>query len=380
MTNATSFDAIRSVERSVRVRAPGRVNLIGEHTDWGEGFCLPIAVEAALTLEGEARDDGEVRLSSEAFGGEACIAPAADAQTFEPAWARPAVAVLQGLRDVGLPTAGFEAVLGGDLPAGAGLGSSGAFLAVVALGALCAVRGAGGVVPPFLEDRSTLATLCREAEQRGRGVRCGILDPFAALHAVEGNALLLDCRTLQARPVAIDSAKLQLVVADSGVRRELQHVEYNRRREQGEEALQRLREAGVEAATLRDVSRADFEARAGALPAVPARRARHIVSENARTQAAARALEAGDFERFGSLLNQSHESLRLDYEVSCPELDALVDVARKTAGVYGSRMTGAGFGGCTVSAVRPAAAQTLLAAFEQAGHDASLVVPSGPAG
>ena len=210
------------MERSIRVRAPGRVNLIGEHTDWGEGFCLPIALAAGLTLDGDVLDEAEVRLSSEAFPGEARIEPAADARAFEPAWARPAVAVLQSLRDVGLPAAGFEAVVGGDLPPAAGLGSSGAFLAAVALGALEAVRKTGAGVPPFLEDRGPLATLCREAEQRGRGVRCGILDPFAALHAVEGHALLLDCRTLQARPVAIDSASLQLVVADSGVRRELQ--------------------------------------------------------------------------------------------------------------------------------------------------------------
>jgi galactokinase len=210
------------------------------------------------------------------------------------------------------------------------------------------------------------------------------MDPFVALHAREGTALLLDCRSLEHRPVPIDSSRLDLVAADSGVRHALAAGEYNRRRSECEEAVASLRASGLEIGSLRDVREGDLQGRS--LAPTLLRRARHVTSENRRTEEAARALEDGDYEKLGALLDASHESLREEYEVSCPELDALVEIARAVPGVYGSRMTGGGFGGSTVSALRPEAVPRLLAAISseypaRTGREARArrIRPSGPA-
>jgi galactokinase len=229
--------------------------------------------------------------------------------------------------------------------------------------AACALAADEGPVPSLAQDRRALAGICRDAEALGAGVRCGIMDPFASLHGRDGAAILLDCRSLATRAVSLPTARLAFVVADSGVRHTLGTTEYGRRRDDCEEAARRL---GVR--TLRDVSSSTVEQTAPALGPDLFRRARHVVTENERVLRAASALETGDLDTFGYLLDASHASLRDDFEVSCRELDVLVEIARKVPGVYGSRMVGGGFGGSTVTALRPDAVTALVDAFRDEGR------------
>ncbi len=320
----------------VRVRAPGRINLIGEHTDYEEGYVLPAATDAGLTLRSAPRPDGRVLLGSEAFPGTAEFLVGSPLPRGGAAWAAPAAALLSLMRKTGLPVSGFEGRVGGDLPPGAGLSSSAAFLVAVGLSAWCAA----GAAPPGEAEREALALLCRDAEERARGVRCGIMDPFASLLGRADEAFLLDCRTRRREAVALDGARLSLLVADSGVRHDLAAGGYNTRRAECSEAARRL---GV--AALRDATPEQVEAARSRLGETLRRRARHVVTENARTLAAVGALRRGDLPGFGRLLAESHASLRDDFEVSIPETDCLAESAAVHPGVYGARLMGGGFGG-----------------------------------
>ena len=342
--------------------APGRVNLIGEHVDYCGGAVLPLALPLGVTVRAVPRDDELVTVRSAGFDGVATVEPAARPGDVTPSWARYAAGVMDVLRDERLPLVGFDAVVTSDLPAGAGLASSAAFDVAFARSAL-AVSGCADAIPAG----AALADVCRRAEERAAGVRCGIMDPYVALHGETGRALLLDCGTLEHRGVALGD--VAIVVADSGVRHALAASAYNTRRAECASAFRALIGTGCRApflgaATEEDVHRA-------ALREPLASRARHVATESARTRAAAAALERGDVEAFGALLDASHDSLRDDFEVSCDELDELVAAARAVPGVLGSRMTGGGFGGCTVTAVRPDAVDAALAA---------LLPLAGPAG
>ncbi|MCU0726053.1 MAG: galactokinase [Planctomycetes bacterium] len=332
--------------RDFVVRAPGRVNLIGEHVDYAGGLVLPAAIDLGLELRGRARPDGHVRLLSRAFPGGADIPPGAEPAEVRPRWAAGAAAVLGLLRRRGEPAGGFDGVVAGDLPAGAGLSSSAAFLVSVAL----AARAAGGAAPPDDAGRMRLALLCRDAEELARGVRCGIMDPVASLLGREGAALLIDCRSGVVRPIPVAGSTVSFLVADTGVRRDLSSGDYNRRRTECEEVEKRLGGRG-----LRDCGNRDLEVCREVLGPVLFRRARHVVTEIARTERAAAALGDGDVTTFGRLLVESHESLRLDFDVSTAELDALVAIAVASPGVLGARLTGAGFGGGVLVAARPGA-------------------------
>ncbi|MHC4473316.1 MAG: galactokinase, partial [Planctomycetota bacterium] len=360
------------------IRVPGRVNLIGEHTDYNEGLVLPMAVDLSLTMRARPAVGEDVRLRSLAFSEEAVIPSGIDPADVSPPWARYAAAVLLALGDAGLPPVGFEAEIGGDLPVGAGLSSSAALSVGVALAAIETARRAGREVPPALTDRYRLAVLASEAEATAAGVRCGIMDPFVALHAVPGAALLLDCRSIEHRPVAIDSRRLAFVVADTTIARSLENAAYGRRREECERAA-----AALGVSSLRGV---DPSTSGVSLPEELARRVRHVGTENQRVLEALDLLEEGDLESFGEVLDASHESLRVDYEVSCPELDRLVEIARTVRGVYGSRMTGAGFGGSTVTAVAPEGVERLIGTITREYPMASgrlaklrIVTPAGAA-
>ncbi len=307
---------------TVTARAPGRVNLIGDHTDYLDGLVLPIALDRGTTVRGEPGGDTVVLRSEDEP--EAAVVPLAveDPSAVEPAWARYVAGVVAEVR----PAVGFEGTVTTTLPIGAGLSSSAALEVAVALALGCDA-------PPV-----ELARACQRAEQLASGVPSGIMDQLASAAGVAGHALLIDCRTLQVRPIAVPDGA-EVVVVDSGERRTLAGSAYAERRAQAELAAEVI-------GPLRDASVADVER----LPdPVLAARARHVITENARVWACAEALDGGWAAEAGVHLTASHASLRDDYEVSTPGLDALVERLVATPGVHGARLTGAGFGGCVVA-------------------------------
>jgi galactokinase len=342
------------------VRAPGRVNLIGEHTDYNDGFVLPAAIDLEMRIAYVPTEDRRIVLRSEAD--EHPVELDLDA-IGEPrgGWRDYVAGTAVELAAAGLATHGFRGVLASTVPVGAGLSSSAA-LELVSAWAL-----SGASAPAA--DPMTLARLAQRAENRYVGVRCGLMDQFASANGAAGGAALLDCRSLEHRVVPLPG-DVVLVVAHTGVPRSLGSSAYNERRAQCEAAAAAFarHEAGVR--SLRDVTRAMLDRWAATLDPVVERRARHIVEENLRVLETEAALASGDLAAVGRLFAASHASLRDLYEVSSPELDALVEVAVATPGVVASRMTGAGFGGCTVSLVRPDAVEALrdAVATEYAGR------------
>ncbi len=321
-------------------RAPGRVNLIGDHTDYNDGFVLPMAIELACVVEVRTTGNGVVRLRSEDPAGDAELAADGSEEpgSVRPAWARYAAGVLRALAERGRPPVGIDAVVSSTIPPGSGLSSSAAFEVAVAL----ALSEAAGFTLAPVE----LALACQEAEQIATGVPCGIMDQLSSIAGRRGHALLIDCRALSVEPVRLPE-ELAVIVIHSGFSRELADSAYAERRRSCEAVAARLGLAALRDATIDQV--ADEP------------RARHVVSENARVLEAARALEAGDVETLGRLLSSSHASLRDDYEVSTRELDALV-AALESSGALGARLTGAGFGGCVVAVSRRADAAQIAAA------------------
>ncbi|HDN79603.1 MAG TPA: galactokinase [Chloroflexi bacterium] len=326
----------------VVVQAPGRVNLIGEHTDYNNGFVLPVAVNRYIWVAASRNSERKVTLYAINFREEVTF-PLDDIQfDGEKPWSNYQRGVAYVLQQEGFRLPGIKAVIGGDVPIGAGLSSSAAVEVAMAL----AFQLLGG----FEIERPRLALLCQRAENEFVGMRCGIMDQFTSLLARENCALFLDCATLEYRYVPLPE-DVSIVVADTGIKRELAASEYNLRRQQCEDAVQLLHKRWPSVNSLRDVDPASMPGWEELLPEPLRRRARHVVNENNRVLQAVKALERGDAEEFGRLMNQSHISLRDDYEVSCPELDLLVETAWQTEGVYGSRLTGAGFGGCTITLV-----------------------------
>lgn len=328
------------------VRAPGRVNLIGEHTDYNGGFVLPMAINRAIWIALRPRDDGHVRLHSLDFN-----------QTTEfvlndfhkeSGWAEYAKGVAWALQQTAPALRGFEGVVAGDVPIGAGLSSSAAW-ELAAARAFSAVSG-------LAWDAAQMALLGQRAENHWVGVNCGIMDQMISAAGKADHALLIDCRSLatQAVPLPPDTV---VVVLDTATRRGLVDSAYNERRSQCETAARSL---GVKA--LRDVSVGQFEAEGAGLEAITLRRARHVITENDRTLRAADAMQRGDAAELGELMRLSHRSLRDDFEVSNRELNCMVECAERQPGCYGARMTGAGFGGCAVALVRSDAADRFGAA------------------
>jgi len=332
-------------------RAPGRVNLIGEHVDYSEGFVLPLAIDRVTVAASAPRDDRVVRIRS--LDRDDCAEFDLDAPhpTRAGAWSDYArgVAIALSRR---VPITGADVAVRTSVPIGAGLSSSAAFELAVGL----ALLGASGQEI----SKHELAHAAQEAENGFVGLRSGIMDQLASAFGVRDHALLIDCRSEEVTPVPIPS-EAAIVVADTGVKHELSGSAYNDRRAESEEAARLL---GVR--TLRDVSIADFARRGATLPELLRKRARHVVGENARVLATVVALRAGDLATAGAHMNASHDSLRDDYEVSAPELDVLVDAARTVDGVYGARMTGGGFGGSIVVLARRDAVAPLGRALESA--------------
>jgi len=333
--------------------APGRAELLGNHTDYNEGLVLAIAVDRGVTLTGTARGDDAIFIvdpgMGEAFEGSlATLAPVT-----EQTWANYLLGVLAQFRKRGLAIGGIDLRLESNLPPGAGLSSSAALETSMGM-FLKQAFGHGGVTP--LE----LAKIGQGAEHEYVGVKCGLLDQIASIFGKAGHATVIDCRTFEVRNAPLSSGT-SFVIANSGVKHALVAGEYNERREACEEAARTL---GIKA--LRDIDPAGLEKRAGELSPSALKRARHVVGENDRVAQATRFLEAGDMKAFGQLMFASHESSIVNFENSCPELDALVAAAKGVEGCYGARLSGGGFGGATINLVAAGREDALIAALEAA--------------
>ncbi len=335
--------------------APGRVNLIGEHTDYNDGLVLPAAIDRHVGIAARPNGSDRVRLVAAAYEGRAEFSTDDPGSPTLPAWAKYAQGVAVKMAGRGIRLAGLDAAIAADLPIGAGLSSSAALEVASAL-VLEAV--AGHALPP--RER---ALLCRVAEVEFVGVPCGIMDQFAVTLCRRGHALFLDCRSLETHHIPL-GGDIVIAVCDTSVARTLAGSAYAQRRQECEHAVTALRQAGLRVQSLRDVSPDDLAA-VEHLPEPLRRRARHVVTENARVVETARLLEGSGVEGLRDTFRASHRSLRDDYEVSCPELDAMVDAALDAPGCIAARMTGGGFGGAAVALVRRGHTDAFLAAVAE---------------
>ncbi|NCC33356.1 MAG: galactokinase, partial [Chloroflexia bacterium] len=335
-----AFAAHFGSEPAMLVRAPGRVNLIGEHTDYNDGFVLPMAIDRSTLVVARPRSDQMVRVYSTSMQAEDQFSLETLERSQTHPWSNYIRGMLKSMLARDLHVQGADLLITGDLPVGGGLSSS----ASLAIGV--------GYTFQLLNDLNLLgeelALLAQGAEQSFVGTQCGIMDQFIVTLGRAGHAMLLDCRDLSYRTIRLP-AEARIVVCDSGVRHQLVASAYNERREACLEAVRRLRTRLPRLTALRDLTPAQLHDHADLLTGKLLPRVRHVVTEISRTVHAAAAMEHGDLPGFGQLMNTSHASLRDDYEVSIPELDTLVELACALPGCYGSRMTGGGFGGSTVS-------------------------------
>ncbi len=322
--------------------APGRVNLIGEHTDYNAGFVLPMAIDYRTAIAAAPNPSKRIVIYSEAVAEEAIIElPHGLAADPKGRWTNYIKGVLSGLLEVGIPVRGFNALIHSSVPAGGGLSSSAAL--EIATAALVQAL-AGATLDPL-----RTAKLCQTAEHLFAGVPCGIMDQYIGIFGREGQALLLDCRSLEATWLPFDDPAVTVLIIDTRVKHELAQGQYAMRRLSCEEAAR-----AMEVPTLREADLDLLGRRARRMSETAARCARHVISEIARTERAASCIRHRDWAAFGRLLDASHESLRTDFNVSSPELDVVVEAARSLrplGGVYGARMTGGGFGGCVVALI-----------------------------
>jgi len=369
-------------------RAPGRVNLIGEHTDYNAGFVMPAAIQFYTTVGVAKRSDRRLRVHSTNFA-ETLEVALPDADAVAPLrqagvhWIDYVVAVARVLEQHGIAIPGVDMLIHGEVPLGSGLSSS-ASLELAVAHALSTL--AGRVI-----DKVTLARLCQRAENEYVGMRCGIMDQFTSACGQAGHALRIDCRSLEFEAVALDPAQAapgsspQLVICNTMVRHKHAGGEYNRRREECEQGVRALGPYVPDIVALRDISPTLLDAHKIHLDPLIFQRCRHVVTENARVLQAASALKCGDLVEFGRLMSESHLSMRDDYAISCDELDLMVRLASTIDGVLGARMTGGGFGGCTVNLVRAEAVQKFKSAIEHGytqatGHRPELYVCEAAAG
>ena len=324
-------------------RAPGRVNLIGEHTDYNDGFVMPVAIDRYSWVAVAKRTDQKIRIHSANYS-ETIEFYLDDTNPVRAGdWSDYPRGVMISLQNAGYVIQGADILISSDVPIGSGLSSSAALEVSVGFAMLDQVGA------PI--DRTELAQLCQSAENDFVGVRCGLMDQFTACHGKEGKAVLLDCRSLDYQLIEIPM-DFSVVICNTMVKHELGRSEYNLRRADCEEGVRILARSRPNIMALRDVTMDELDRQRSELPEKIYWHCRHVVSENERVQRAAAALTSGDAEEFGSLMYESHRSLRDDFEVSSPELNLMVQIARMQDGVIGARMTGGGFGGCTVNLVR----------------------------
>jgi galactokinase len=372
-------------EPAIVAVAPGRVNLIGEHTDYTDGFVLPMAIErvTAVALAANGLDTFRLVSANAPKGAANVVATFSREAMFQPParggeWHGYVRGVAAGFEARGTRLPCFDAAFVSSVPLGGGLSSS----ASLEVATACALESLSGVALSAAEK----ARLCQLAEHRFAHTPCGIMDQSISASAREAHAMLLDCRSLQPRFFKLADPAVAVLVTDSHVKHELSGGEYAKRRKDCEEALAALQAVhGPRIAALRDASEADLEAARPRMSPQIYRRALHVIGENARTLRAAEAFDRGDYATAGKLMNASHDSLRDNYQVSCREVDTLVELARGCAGVYGSRITGGGFGGCTVTLIAADKVEAALAAMgpkyrEAAGKDATFMVTHAAAG
>ena len=342
-------------------QAPGRVNLIGEHTDYNQGFVMPAAIGMYTRVALAPRGDRKLLVRSENFSEEAEFRLDQLPARGSGHWSDYIVGVAKVLAESGIPLTGANLLLCGDIPLGAGLSSS----ASVEVAVGCALMDLAGQKA----DRTKLARLCQQAENEFVGARCGIMDQFAVSHGKRDQALLLDCRSLEYRLLPLPE-DVRLVICNTMVRHAIAGGEYNRRRAECETGVEYLSKHFQCVRALRDATLEELAALDSDLPNKILRRCRHVISENARAVRAAAALTRNDLGTFGDLMRESHRSLRDDFDVSCAELDLMVQLAERAKGVYGARMTGGGFGGCTINLVETDCAdafrKTVREAYERA--------------
>lgn len=357
----SAFASLYGAPPQVVVAAPGRVNLIGEHTDYNDGFVMPVAIDRQVVIAASPRDDDRVELHSLDMGGQSAFSLGDIRPDPRQRWSNYQRGVALMLQKQGHRIGGMNAVITGDVPIGAGLSSS------------AAVEVATGYTFKTLYglelDRVALALLAQRAENEFVGMRCGIMDQYISALGQANHALMIDCRSLEYKLVPVPPGA-SIIVCDTRVQRGLVDSEYNARRLECETGARLL---GVRA--LRDVTPAEFERRAAELPELTRRRCRHVVYEDQRVLDSIAALERGDLAAFGALMAASHASLRDDYQVSCKQLDIMVEAAAALPGVHGARMTGAGFGGCTVNLVESGRAAAFSAAAAAAYAQATGLTP-----
>ena len=323
-------------------RAPGRVNLIGEHTDYNDGFVMPAAIDLSTWVEVSALERRKLKIFSENFDEEIEVDLDEENIARRGHWSDYPIGVAVMLERSGRRLRGAKLRVRSEVPIGSGLSSS----AAIEVATACALVANSGLKI----DRRELALLCQKAENEFVGARVGVMDQFVSLFGHAQKALMLDCRSLKFELLPLPG-NVRLVICNTMVKHELASGAYNERRAQCEAGVKHLAKFVANVTALRDVTLAQLEQFGGDLPEVVYRRCRHVITENARVLSAARALEQGDLKEFGGLMAASHQSLREDYEVSSEELDLMVELAQKVEGVYGARMTGGGFGGCTVNLV-----------------------------
>ena len=331
---------------NVHLRAPGRVNLIGEHTDYNDGYVLPIAINRGVTLAGEKREDTIVNAYDKAWESGAEFGLESLTPAEKKSWRDYIAGTCWAIQEAGYEIGGANLNFSSNIPAGAGLSSSAA-LEVAAAAAF-------DVLYNLKIPRDKLALISQKAENDFVGVKCGIMDQYASALCKENHALFIDCRTLAYQQVPLSTPDHTFLVVNSRVKRSLANSAYNERRKECEEALQIISafvDNQEQVGALRDVREQDVEKAKHKLPENLYRRSKYVVEENERVLQAVKAMRNNDLELFGKLMYESHAGLRQLYEVSCTELDIIVDTAKNVAGVLGARMTGAGFGGCAIALV-----------------------------
>ena len=382
MPLSRSFSEQFNQTPTLLARAPGRVNLLGEHVDYNDGFVLPVAIDRNVQVAASPTPDEAVTLVALDLNERVSFNLGRLAEKVDvngdtlPTWARYPAGVAHVLKQEGLEVRGLQAAFTSNVPIGAGLSSS----AAVEVAFAVTWRALGD----WKRDALQIARLCQRAENQYVGVNCGLMDQFASACGMEGHALYFDTRSLEWQPVPLPP-HTAVVIADSGVRRSLAASAYNERRAACEQAVEILHQHMPNVHSLRDVSSVEFAAYSELLPPTVRKRAEHVVKEIARVQDAVIALRRGDAKLFGGLMVSGHASLRDLYEVSCPALDELVDIARQQPGCYGARLTGAGFGGCTVNLVEETKAdafiQNLKAGYQaRTGRQAQVYLCKASAG
>jgi len=364
------FEQHYGIHPRLMVRAPGRVNLIGEHTDYNDGFVFPAAIDRATYVAARPRDDHKIHICAVDLGDEDEFdLDQIEFSTTHP-WSNYVRGVAKGLLIVGHELGGANLLITSDVPRGSGLSSS------------AALEVATGYTFQLLNRLNLLgeelALLAQGAENTFVGVQCGIMDQFISALGRKDHALLLDCRDLNFRPIPLP-LDAKIVVCDSHMERSLAGSAYNERRKECDEAVRLFKQWYPKIDALRDITVEQFRTHEDELPQPVRARARHVITENERAVRGATALEVGDAATFGLLMNESHVSLRDDYEVSIPEMDTLVAAAQRVPGCYGSRLTGAGFGGCTVSLVQEGQVERfkhdVAAAYREAtGRDTTIYI------